>query len=148
VTTWSTCDTIIKNSDISAAAETLPSSSSSTLLNNYNPLPYSNSFVSYSRFVFFFHFWAHIIFFQNLLEAVRNFPNGDYLFRIFDKNKKLDDASRKIIIDSIIQWHMQHSIRITRFMFESLAPDIEVHFKDNKVCISKIHSQKDMFLNF
>jgi hypothetical protein len=43
---------------------------------------------------------------------------------------------------------MQHSIRITRFMFESLAPDIEVHFKDNKVCISKILSQKDMFLNF
>jgi hypothetical protein len=127
VTTWSTCDTIT-NSDISAAAETFPSSSSSTLLNNYNPLPYSNSF--------------------NLLEAVRNFPNGDYVFRIFDKNKKLDDASRKIIIDSIIQWHMQHSIRITRFMFESLASDIEVHFKDNKVCIFKIHSQKICFLNF
>ncbi|CAG9822118.1 unnamed protein product [Phaedon cochleariae] len=114
VTTWSTCDTIsnVPSSVTSENKETVESSSHQAgYLRKANP--YSNSF--------------------NLLEVVRESANGDYVFRIFDKNKKLDDASRKIIIDAIIRWHMQHSIKISRSMFEVLASDIQRHFNDNKI---------------
>ena len=70
-----------------------------------------------------------------MLDVIRNSPNGDYVFRVFKKTNKLDDASRKIIIDAVIGWHLQHSIRITRSMFETLAIEIETQFNDNKASI-------------
>lgn len=54
----------------------------------------------------------------------------------FRSSLKLDDLSRKIIVDAIVTWHITRKRKISRDEFEAIAEDISRRFNDDKVLLS------------
>ncbi|KAK4877981.1 hypothetical protein RN001_010487 [Aquatica leii] len=68
----------------------------------------------------------------DLLSVLQNFPNGNYVIHVFNKDKKLNDAARKILVDAIVAWHIERKIKISRDYFEKVSIVIEKQFNDDK----------------
>ncbi|XP_067633260.1 uncharacterized protein [Eurosta solidaginis] len=68
----------------------------------------------------------------NIQSVLASHPNGYYVNQTYKATGKLNDAARKILIDSIITWHLKHKIKIGRKEFEHISIQIEGTFNDDK----------------
>ncbi|KAK4885160.1 hypothetical protein RN001_001431 [Aquatica leii] len=78
----------------------------------------------------------------DLLSVLQNFPNGNYVIHVFNKDKKLNDAARKILVDAIVAWHIERKIKISRDYFEKVSIVIEKQFNDDKYIYFKKRGPK------
>ncbi|XP_031337481.1 uncharacterized protein LOC116166619 [Photinus pyralis] len=79
-----------------------------------------------------------------LENALKNFPNGNYVFLVFEKNKKLNDAARKIMVDAITAWHIENNVKLRREGFERISEEIEQRFHDDKFIYYKKRGLKQI----
>lgn len=55
------------------------------------------------------------------------------MLRIYKEKRKLNDPARKILVDSIVDWHIKNNIEISRDNFENIAEDIEETLQEDRV---------------
>lgn len=70
---------------------------------------------------------------QNLIKVIKDFNTGVYVFATFNATNKLNDAARKIIVDAVVTWHIEHKKKIRGDTFENVSIEIEKHFRDDRI---------------
>jgi len=62
-------------------------------------------------------------------------PTGHYVKRAVSDGNPVNDATRKIIIEAIVNFIIKHKVKPTRSDFEKISSEIEEKFNDDKVKI-------------